>query len=315
MGPSIELLMHLAGREAIESDFPEIQPEHLLEGLLKLSEFPVEHLGKMVVDPSAVAQIETELEELRRTLSGREVDSAVLRRALRSRLGNGGKKFGGEPLHRSAASRKVFERSAALAKQGGARGTAPVHVLRALLAEPTPIVEELVGKRRPSPGGPPAADDGRREDGRASAECEAAMHVLAEARQPSLVLVTDDRARADQVLSELAGRVGRRACPEGLAARRLVDLRSARGPSELVSRLNEAGSPRESVLLLPPLDGTDGDPALAALCSEPPDARQCVCVASAAVHERCTQRDPRFSRRFHVMWLHPRRSREIPDEI
>ena len=50
---SVEMVMQLAGQEAIAAEFKEIEPEHLLAALLKFSELPTEEMDKIAPGSTA----------------------------------------------------------------------------------------------------------------------------------------------------------------------------------------------------------------------------------------------------------------------
>ncbi|MFQ5473737.1 MAG: hypothetical protein ACE5FA_12760, partial [Dehalococcoidia bacterium] len=143
---SIEFMCSLAAREAIAAEYKEIEPEHLLAAILKFSELPVAELEKMAPGAHVARELAHDVEAARRELSDRAIDSTGVRRELRSAMGSGSCKYGGGVIHRSSASREVFDRAARLADDTGSESLSPIHVLEVILASPSPTMEKTLGE-------------------------------------------------------------------------------------------------------------------------------------------------------------------------
>ena len=102
---SIELVVQLAGQEAIAGRHKEIEPEHVCLALLKLAELPVEEADKIAPGSSAARELAAEVGAVREELQVRGVDTTEIRRRLRRTLGRGRNAYEGGPMHRSPAGR------------------------------------------------------------------------------------------------------------------------------------------------------------------------------------------------------------------
>ncbi|MCP4897997.1 MAG: hypothetical protein GY906_13575, partial [bacterium] len=140
---SIQLVWQMAGREAAAGQFEEITPEQFCLALLKFSELPVDEVGEIGLDANAARELASEVRALRRELEGRSVDSTTIRRALRRTLGSGGRPFEGGELHRSQASRDLFDATARRIDDAGGDTLEPIHLFSELMEQPTEVIAEL----------------------------------------------------------------------------------------------------------------------------------------------------------------------------
>lgn len=137
ISPSAQLAWQLAVAEAEAARAREIEPEHFLAALTKLRQFcageGADALRTKGVDPSALRP-------------GMELGAAVLeevaiepdefRHELRQRLGKGMHQHEkGKTIHRSARSRKLFERAAAIAREMNSDEVRCGHLFLAILEE------------------------------------------------------------------------------------------------------------------------------------------------------------------------------------
>jgi ATP-dependent metalloprotease FtsH len=155
---SIDVLWQLAMGEAVSAEFGEIAPEHFLEAILKLAELNVEDLHRLAPDTQVVRLVSEDVAAVREELNARGINSKRARRELRGLLGKGGSPHRGGDMHRSPASREVFEAAARLAADAGSETLMALHLLQALLASPSPpmllVLGEAVGqKAEPAPAG------------------------------------------------------------------------------------------------------------------------------------------------------------------
>jgi len=218
---SIELVWQLAMREAISADFEKVQPEHFMEGVLKLADLPADQVRQQNGGDSATVRLAKEIEILSKILSDRNIDATQVRRDLRARLGRGDATYAGGMLHRSDASRELFSAAASLASQAGDEALRARHLLAALLALPTEHMKAALSgdssaaeKQQPTATKldalgrdlTKAASDGslKEVDGR-EAERTALTRALAAPEQKSVFLVSDsDSAVQDVVTSTVS---------------------------------------------------------------------------------------------------------------
>ncbi len=157
ISPGIELVWNLAGHEAITARMEKIEPEHFFCALLKFSELEDDRLEAVVTRSQVAKVLITERDSVRTTLEKRSLPTTRVRHRLRQALGRGNYRHEGEAVHRSTASRELFNRAAKVARKD--KGTLESdHLLRVLLEEPTPAMAEVmedVGVKTPS-AEPPA---------------------------------------------------------------------------------------------------------------------------------------------------------------
>jgi len=130
---SIDVAMLLAAQEAIAGGFKGIEPEHLLEAILKLSEIPVEELEKMTNNQGAAKELVKEAASVRSELKLRTIESTRVRRELRALLGKGQHEWDGGRVPRSEATRRLFEVAGKAAEEGRTGVFSATHLLDALL--------------------------------------------------------------------------------------------------------------------------------------------------------------------------------------
>ena len=140
--PIIEITMFLASNEAVSSQYQEIEPEHLFIAILKISELDFDVLK----DKAEFKRIE-ELPMLKSIIRDLRVDAADLRRKLRRALGLGGSPLKGKTMHRSAESRRLFDLAGSIADEEGAVSFTAVHLLKAILKEPTSRIADLLPRK------------------------------------------------------------------------------------------------------------------------------------------------------------------------
>ena len=158
------------------------------------------------------------------------IESTSARRKLRKQLGKGGSPQQGEEVHRSAASRTLFESAAKLAQESDSETVTPLHLLTALVQSPTPaIVRAVLGKAFPTH--PPAdlpllekhgqdlvkqAAEGKLQvKPGLDAQCKVVLQALQQKDRKCILLVSD----SDDVVVELSLRVSHRHCVKGRAGR------------------------------------------------------------------------------------------------
>jgi ATP-dependent Clp protease ATP-binding subunit ClpA len=158
LSPGVELVWSLAGREMVLARTQEVEPEHFLCALLKFSEMDDSDLEKVASGPSVAKELVTERDEVRAFLKDRSLSSAHCRHDLRRVMGRGSHEHTGGSIHRSDASRQLFEQAARLARQDRSQLESR-HLLQALLDSPTPAMAKVMGgreSRAPAPVEPEA---------------------------------------------------------------------------------------------------------------------------------------------------------------
>jgi hypothetical protein len=143
---SVELVWELAIQEALAGRALEVGPEHFFCAITKFAELPLNELGKVPGIGNMQTVLAEEQNEIRRRLKDRNLDGKSLRRKLRALMPAGKEKPGDRELHRSEASRSLFEQAARRAKDS-AESLGACHLLDELLAHPTlPLASLLMEK-------------------------------------------------------------------------------------------------------------------------------------------------------------------------
>jgi len=134
------LVWTIAADEALAGNSEEIEPAHLLLGLLKLCDLGPDELAAVAAGAEAAVQRELEIdaERLRGLVARAGLDATRFRRRLRAQVTRApaAPPREIEELHRSQASRRVFDRAGKLAAAAGERALRPEHLLLALLQMP-----------------------------------------------------------------------------------------------------------------------------------------------------------------------------------
>ncbi|MFW6119009.1 MAG: Clp protease N-terminal domain-containing protein [Planctomycetota bacterium] len=340
---SIELIWNLAAREAIAAQSQEIEPEHFFEALMKFAELPVEEVRNLSPGAEVARELASEVEAVRQELASRSIDSTQARRGLRARLGTGEAQYDGGQMHRSQASRELFDAAARLADDLAGEALLANHFLLVLLESPTETISEVLGAAgtgMPKPSDTPLLDDHGQDltkmaaegmllgvEGR-DAECKALCQALARKDTRSVLLIGDSDDAAKAVVMTLLNAVARRETPAVLRRRRFVDVSELDpyGPdgTEAVKGLEqllaEAACADELVLLIPPLEAArEGEPGrqwidqlsevLAKRCP------QCICRVAPDAFESHVKPDPKIQRAVRLMWIQAESASEIPWEL
>jgi len=348
---SIEIVMQLAGQEAIAAQFKEIEPEHLLAGILKFSELPVEEVDKIAPGGEVAKVLAAEVNAVREELAGRSINSTRARRQLRERLGKGNIQYDGGAMHRSQASRALFDAAARTADEAGSETLTTKHLLDAILAQPTAAMVQVLGEvanaggaaeggqQRPKGRGTPVLDAFGQDltqlaaqkpsscSSERKAECKGLVQALAQAGRCGIFMVTEDDEAARSVVLAAAGVLSGKDCPNVLKGQRIVDVTGIKpqGPNaqEAVERLEKALAEAKAVKnvilfvppLLPPKTGAKGawwiDMLRAALAD---GTVKHICRASELGYRR-VEKDPTWRRRAQVMWIHKEQRGELPGEL
>jgi len=338
LSASIDLLMQLAAQEAIASDFREIEPEHLLEGVLKLSELPVQELDKIAPGANAARELAAEVSVIRAELERRVINSTQTRRNLREQVGKGKTPYEGGHIHRSRAAREVFEAAAQLANKAGTETLSAGHLLEVLLVSPTDAIVNalggVAGLRPRNPVGTPFLNEYGRYVASESiaqgivdslkAECRALIHSLSLKNRRCVFLISDNDNLVFSVVHASAAVEG----PQSLKGRRVLDL-TALNPvgkereksiERLSQALVEATTKPEVILFLPAIDLSQrsnkekqwADLLKTTLAS---GSAQCICRVGQEAYQSWIKKDSTWKRLAHTIWIRERTKRVVPSEL
>jgi ATP-dependent Clp protease ATP-binding subunit ClpA len=336
--PSIMLVMQLAVREAIAADFSTIEPEHLLQALLKFSELDAQQVTAIAEKHPEASGVEREVIALRQELERALIDSTQVRRKLRASLGNGGRPHSGEPMHRSQVSRKAFEAAIELARQDKRDLLTAEFLLKALFQSPTDLIARtLGGAREPSSlhfggiallnqhgellnGKQFTPNDGRQER---RAEVKALMQVLSQKGCRCVFLMSNDNEEAYSLAVRLASAITAGECPADLKGKLVYNLSSLPVDSQALKTWKRIlGETRGSpvVLLLPSVEVGWNDQlreswleALQSSLSE--GCVQCIERVPPKAAKGLIEKHRAMKRLTKVMWLQPNLESKLPREL
>jgi cell division protease FtsH len=144
---SIETIHALSAREAISRRHGQIEPEHVMLCLLRMAQLARSDTGGLKGEKNGLAALAEETRELRAEFERQNIDISRCREQLSELLGRGRIEYRGGGIHRSPACRLVFELGAALA-QASQQVFLALHLLQAIIAQPTPMLSLVLSKRR-----------------------------------------------------------------------------------------------------------------------------------------------------------------------
>ena len=131
---SLMLVWNIAAHEAAHGGYAMIEPSHLFIGLAKVVDYPVDELIRQATpeDARELAQIKVDIEKLTLLFSHTRINVKEFRRLLRAELGGVVSLVRKPVIHRSQASRRVFELSEAFCDDHSVPTVRPVHLVCAL---------------------------------------------------------------------------------------------------------------------------------------------------------------------------------------
>jgi hypothetical protein len=338
LSAALDLVWQLSAQEAANAAFTAIEPEHLLEAVLKFAELSLAQLEKAGIAADRVQPLADEIAQIQAALTQRQIDSRIARRRLRARLGRGQRPAQGSTIHRSPASRERFAVANGLARQQGQVETAVAHLLTALLAAPTPAMIEILGPALdPRPDNPsPLIAPGPDLVALAAAgqipdhpdrqpECTALLQMWNQPRTRCILLIGTAAATAATVTA-LAHLLAARTTEALPLMRRLIDLsglpaeQPTQFPALLAERLGHMAGQEDLVLVLPTLrDKPDSTvqhayrTALAhVLRSQPP---RCLCPVEPGAYQRWLEKDMTWQRIAQIMWLRSTIAAGLPSQL
>lgn len=348
LSPSINLIWRLAAGETAAGEFKEIEPEHFYMALLKFAELP-EAAIKADSEHAEVAKlIAADIELVREALQKCGIESTRARRKLRGQLGKGNAPHADGQIHRSAASRALFESAADLAQEFGCDVVTPLHLLTALVQSPTPaIAEAVLGKAKAPP--PPAvlplldkhgkdlvkeAREGRLKiDSALQAQGKAVLRVLVRKDHKSVLLVSEDKHLTEGIVIWVAVAIAAKEPPAGVKGRRLIEItgpalkamevsseKKAEELEQLRALLAEAASHPEIILLVPGIEAEDKSARgeqwsrlLREILAK--SAVQFIWRVTPALFKEHLRKDSVWKRHSEAVWLEPAAFGSIPREL
>jgi len=154
ISPGLELVWSLAGKEAVAAQMKEVEPDHFFCAFLKYAEISDPDLEKVAPDPFVGGNLVRERDLIRAVLNRRALsDTTKVRREIRRIIGRGNEPVKIESLHRSEATRRLFQKASPAVP--GMMDCAAI--LRMLLESPTPAMAKVLspaGEIPPRPAVP-----------------------------------------------------------------------------------------------------------------------------------------------------------------
>ncbi len=162
ISPGTQLVWSLSGSEAVNLGMPKIEPDHLYCALLKFVELSDDTIARLLNNSSDASLVCRERDDLAPKFKGLPGSTADLRHALRKETEHGTHKLEGNLIHRSDASRRVFEKAIQIANDEGAP-VYPTHLLQVLMESPTPAMKKVLKLESDLPQWLAALDQGEEE--------------------------------------------------------------------------------------------------------------------------------------------------------
>ena len=333
---SMQLVMQLAGREAIAGGFGEIRSEHVFNALLKCSELPEEQMRAVAADHAVRDALVTDIADLREELDMRAIDTKAARRTIRQKLGKGGVPFDGGEIHRSTECRKLFDLSARLADKSGEEVLSPAHLLEAFFEGPPDVIAEVLdaigageGRRSRTPVLDAHAIDISASRAEAElppitgrkGECTALMNALAKQKRHCILAVSEAGTVVRALLLSLMRNPIGGSMPRNLRRMRVMalDSPSATFVDKALSQsiAKELEQDRRTLLLVSIRTPMGKSPEwLAELCNLTRQGKvRCVCDVSPRVYEETFRSQAEWKEVACVMRFAETSMTDIPDEL
>ncbi len=352
LSPSIDLIWRLAADEMAAGEFSEIQPEHFAMAMLKFAEVSVKTPEESGEQAEIAKVLSEETQLIREALQKCGIEGTSARRKLRKQLGKGDAPHKGAKIHRSAASRTLFESAAALASESGSATLTPLHLLTALVQSPTPAIAQAVLGKAQTP--PPlaalpllekhgrdlvrqAADGKIRVQRGREAQCKAVTQVLQLKERKSVLLVSNSDELVVDLANTLAGVIAATNAPAELKNRRFIDIAEKSRLDELKGMrpsreeeaeelermrqlLAEAAAHPEVILLVPAVRTGPKEVSGARWSNLLQEALakgkvQFICRVAPKVFTECLRKDPIWKKHTRAVWLEQLKQGSVPREL
>lgn len=340
---SIEIIWHLAGSEAIAADFGELEPEHFMIAILQFVDQPLFKVEKVVSGSEAIKALKSDIKALKAELEEKKMDPRVVRRELRKAMGKGENPYEGKQLHRTPATREIFDKAARLASDSHSDTLMAKHLLSILMETPSPVLAQVIaGCMEPSVKAEPKQplrllyeyatdlksivmnDKSWPEDMHVAA-ARAVLRVLGSNTPNSVFLVTDDVKMAKAVILAVTRMVYSKNAPNALKGKRLLDLSeikpdadSSRSDNDLFENLLiEASSTPGFILYLPAVLPSSENQVPWADTLQNLAAADKIQFAAPMPHSVSAKikRDPVWKRIAHFVTVSTRKTDAIPLEL
>ncbi len=338
---SINIVMQFATYESASGQFSDVEPEHLLMGLFKFSELQRHEVEKFGPGGSGMM---VEIEALHNELTHRAMDSTSLRRELRAKKGQGRSPFQGGVMHRSPETRRLFDQAAELAVGEGCGSLQAKYLLQAVLACPTPLIEQTVGHIVAN------VKEDKKEailldtygedltalalegkipiDSDRKAESKALVQVLLNSDKPAVFLVCKSDLVFASIIKATAQHLSENRADNNKGAIHVIDVTDARDcpewDTEMLDRFRQISSEasrRENVVLVVPAlepagkrnGADDWIETMESLLAQ--QSVRFVCQVDPGVYDSSVRTRPALSRLGNVIWIREDVDHTVPREL
>jgi hypothetical protein len=332
---SIELIWSLAAREAVAAEYKEIEPEHFLAALCKFSELGASDIERAIQGGEAAKRVLQEVEAVRAVLSKMGVDSTQARRKVRELVGHGGQVFEGGVIHRSPASRGLFDIAARVAATKGREALSADDILEGLTSTPTPRTAEALGRVGPSHGAATdlplkqfSGSEGRTPGTGARAAGIAIVDWIGRSRRPVLLLISDNASQVSDAVAVAAGAMADTGAAPAIRGRKIWDLVTPFGQNRdagdrlalFSDMLAQAARDQEGIAFVPPIespscgDGSNEVVGILTAAAEKGGVR-CLAQTSTGGYDRLLDLFPKWKRLSDTIRIHTEPDRDVPMEL
>ncbi len=339
---SIQLALNIATQEAINAEFGNVEPEHILEAILKMADIPIYKLAQLANDANVIRQLTEEMNMVAKDLVERNIDSTSTRRLLRKKLGTGGVPFKGGSLGQSQACKDLFDAVIKKATDSRYETIMLIHLLEIMMQSPTPVMAEVLGSAIGPKIEPPADAPLLNTLGRnltimarkgnldvkkeKPVEAMALVHDLAGKANSSILLIADreEDSRA-VVVTAVKALLDIKDKPD-LRSKQVIDLsgvphegkKPEEGMENLRKCIEESRKHAQVILFLPELKFSPDEAGSewAHMLEEEAGKGgfQCICSIRPGDYQNLTALDPAWSKNFRLIWIHDLK-KDIPDEL
>jgi ATP-dependent Clp protease ATP-binding subunit ClpA len=344
LSASIDIVMQFAMYEAIAGQFREIEPEHMLMGILKLVELPVEEAEKLAPGTAVVKQLTKEIDSVRSQLSTRTIEGIKVRRELRAKMGRGNSPFSGGKIHRSMVSRKIFDDAARLADDRGSDVMGAQYLFETILTSPTQLIKQVCsdtseakkGARRNTPlldeYGKDliklASEDKLPQVAGWNAQCKVLIDTLKQSDKDCVLLVSDKDTVVQSVVFASVQLLMKNPNDMWLRKVRLFDLASSgicsiqnNETTEIFTKLFiEAASLENAILYIPAIICSGNSEVNANWLSFLHNnlskySFKCICRLDPAAYRQFIKNDLSWKQISDLIWIHDQIESEVPNQL
>jgi len=352
---SLDIIWYIAAREAVLSNYEEIHPEHLWEGILKFAELPLAEIEKVLASTEGASELAGEVQHIRLAFEYRHINTRSVRQRIRQEFGKGHAVSYENGIHRTKDSHKIFEIATQKAIDCGKDKVTAEHLLAALVAFPTPFIRNILSYELRNWSDTSAATPMINSlgiditkiiyqkifDGQNSplgtcerqSECNAILQKLG--TQPHIFLVTDSDKVLHQIVMDIAYSIGIHVVqsqadtsqpmhttypipPKNIDVSRIVDM-SAASSIDLIKQtpviMKEVLSVGHILLILPACEERDDRWSHFLLWGRYREFPPFLCRLSRDMYQAISENNNEYSSDMNVVLVCDERILSIPDEL